>query len=232
MQEEFAVTAAARPTVAVAGSSLRFPLRRIFCVGRNYAEHAREMGAPDSRAPPFFFSKPADAVMSGGSAVPYPSRTANLHHEIELVVALGRVGRDVDPGDARELIYGYAVGNDLTRRDVQTAMKEQGKPWDIAKGFDHAAPVSAIAPVADIGHPQRGRIWLEVNSAPRQQGDIADMIWSVPEVIAELSTWFELAPGDLIFTGTPAGVGPLKPGDRVRGGVDGVGLLEHTVVAR
>jgi len=232
MQEEFAVTAAARPTVAVAGSSLRFPVRRIFCVGRNYPEHAREMGAPDSRAPPFFFSKPADAVMSGGSAVPYPSRTANLHHEIELVVALGRVGHDIDPGEARDLIFGYAVGNDLTRRDVQTAMKEQGKPWDIAKGFDHAAPVTAIAPVADIGHPERGRIWLEVNSAPRQQGDIADMIWSVPEVIAELSTWFELAPGDLIFTGTPAGVGPLKPGDRVRGGVDGVGLLEHTVVAR
>jgi fumarylpyruvate hydrolase len=232
MQEEFAVTAAARPTVAVAGGSLRFPVRRIFCVGRNYPEHAREMGAPDSRAPPFFFSKPADAVMSAGSAVPYPSRTANLHHEIELVVALGRVGRDVDPGDARDLIFGYAVGNDLTRRDVQTAMKEQGKPWDIAKGFDHAAPLSAIAPVADIGHPECGRIWLEVNSAPRQQGDIADMIWSVPEVIAELSTWFELAPGDLIFTGTPAGVGPLKPGDRVRGGVDGVGLLEHTVVAR
>jgi fumarylpyruvate hydrolase len=170
--------------------------------------------------------------MSAGSAVPYPSRTANLHHEIELVVALGRAGRDVDAGDAREFVFGYAVGNDLTRRDVQAAMKEQGKPWDIAKGFDHAAPVSAIAPVADIGHPERGRIWLEVNSAPRQQGDIADMIWSVPEVIAELSTWFELAPGDLIFTGTPAGVGPLKPGDRVRGGVDSVGLLEHTVVAR
>jgi fumarylpyruvate hydrolase len=232
MQEEFAVTAAARPTVAVAGSSLRFPVRRIFCVGRNYVEHAREMGARDSRAPPFFFSKPADAVVSAGSAVPYPSRTANLHHEIELVVALGSAGRDIDPGAARDLIFGYAVGNDLTRRDVQAAMKEQGKPWDIAKGFDHAAPVSAIAPVADIGHPERGRIWLEVNSAPRQQGDIADMIWSVPEVIAELSTWFELAPGDLIFTGTPAGVGPLKLGDRVRGGVDGVGLLEHTVVAR
>jgi fumarylpyruvate hydrolase len=232
MQEEFAVTAAARPTVAVAGSTLRFPVRRIFCVGRNYPEHAREMGASDGRAPPFFFAKPADAVMAAGSAVPYPSRTANLHHEIELVVALGRVGRDVEPRDARDLVYGYAVGNDLTRRDVQAAMKEQGKPWDIAKGFDHAAPLTAIAQAADIGHPERGRIWLEVNSEPRQQGDIADMIWSVPEVIAELSTWFELSPGDLIFTGTPAGVGPLKPGDRVRGGVDGVGVLEHTVVTR
>ena len=231
MQEEFAVTAAARPTVAVAGSSLRFPVRRIFCVGRNYPEHAIEMGARDSRAPPFFFTKPADAVMPAGSAVPYPSRTANLHHEIELVVALERGGRDVNAGDARDLIYGYAVGNDLTRRDLQAAMKEQGKPWDIAKGFDHAAPVSAIARAADIGHPERARIWLEVNGALRQQGDIADMIWNVPEVIAELSTWFELAAGDLIFTGTPAGVGALKPGDRVQGGVDGVGLLEHTVVA-
>jgi fumarylpyruvate hydrolase len=230
MQEDFVVSAAARPTVAVVGSTLRFPVRRIFCVGRNYPEHAREMGARDSRAPPFFFTKPADAVMAAGSAVPYPSRTANLHHEIELVVALGRGGRDVKPADARDLIYGYAVGNDLTRRDVQAVMKEQGKPWDIAKGFDHAAPITAIAPAAGIGHPERGRIWLDVNSVPRQQGDIGDMIWSVPEVIAELSTWFELAPGDLIFTGTPAGVGALKPGDRVRGGVDGVGVLEHTVV--
>ena len=232
MQDEFAVTAAARPTVAVAGSNLRFPVRRIFCVGRNYPEHAREMGARDDRAPPFFFTKPADAVMPNGSAVPYPPRTANLHHEIELVAALGSGGREIPAGRARELVFGYAVGNDLTRRDVQAAMKEQGKPWDTAKGFDHAAPVTAITPVADVGHPEHGRIWLEVNGEPRQQGDIVDMIWSVPEVIAELSTWFELAPGDLIFTGTPAGVGALKPGDRVRGGVDGVALLEHTVVAR
>ena len=232
MQDEFAVIAAARPTVAVAGGIQRFPGRRIFCVGRNYPEHAREMGARDERAPPFFFTKPADAVMSNGSAVPYPPRTANLHHEIELVAALGSGGRDIPVARARELVFGYAVGNDLTRRDVQAAMKEQGKPWDTAKGFDHAAPLTAISPVAAVGHPARGRIWLEVNGEPRQQGDIADMIWSVPEVIAELSTWFELAPGDLIFTGTPAGVGALKPGDRVRGGVDGVALLEHTVVAR
>jgi len=232
MQEEFAVTAAARPTVAVTGSHQRFPVRRIFCVGRNYPEHAREMGARDSRAPPFFFTKPADAVMSNGSAVPYPPRTANLHHEIELVVALAFGGREIPVARAREIVFGYAVGNDLTRRDVQAAMKEQGKPWDTAKGFDHAAPMTAISTVAAVGHPERGRIWLEVNGEPRQQGDIADMIWSVPEVIAELSTWFELAAGDLIFTGTPAGVGALKPGDRVRGGVDGVALLEHTVVPR
>jgi len=219
--DQHAVPAASRPTVAVAGSVLVFPVRRIFCVGRNYPEHAREMGASDVRAPPFFFTKPADAVMPSGSAVPYPSRTSDFHHEIELVVALG----------AEREIYGYAVGNDLTRRDVQAAMKKDGKPWDTAKGFDHSAPVSPIARAADIGHPERGRIWLEVNGRLRQEGDIGDMIWRVPEIVAELATWFELEAGDLIFTGTPAGVGPLKPGDRVRGGVDRVGLLEHSIAA-
>ena len=231
MTEEYAVPAAPRPTVAVQGGGPRFPVRRIFCVGRNYPEHAREMGFQD-RAPPFFFTKPADAVMPNGSAVPYPSRTLNLHHEIELVVALGRGGRDVLAGDALELVFGYAVGNDLTRRDVQAAAKDAGRPWDTAKGFDHAAPVAPVVPASICGHPSKGRIWLEVNGTLRQQGDLADMIWSVPEVIAELSTWFELAPGDLVFTGTPAGVGPLVAGDRVRGGVDGVGILEHTVAAR
>jgi fumarylpyruvate hydrolase len=222
MPDEHAVPAANRPTVAVAGSRLRFPVRRIFCVGRNYPEHAREMGASDVRAPPFFFAKPADAVIESGAAVPFPPRTSDLHHEIELVVALGAGAR----------IFGYAVGNDLTRRDVQLKMKQEGKPWDTAKGFDHSAPITPIAPVESIGHPSRARIWLEVNDAPRQNGDIADMIWAVPEIIAELSTWFELASGDLIFTGTPAGVGPLNPGDRVRGGVDGVGVLTHTMAAR
>jgi fumarylpyruvate hydrolase len=206
-------------------------VRRIFCVGRNYPEHAREMGFQD-RAPPFFFTKPADAVVASGAAVPYPPRTLNLHHEIELVVALGRGGRDVLVGDALALVFGYSVGNDLTRRDVQAAAKDAGRPWDTAKGFDHAAPVAPVVPASMCGHPAKGRIWLEVNGTLRQQGDLADMIWSVPEVIAELSTWFELAPGDLVFTGTPAGVGPLVAGDRVRGGVDGVGLLEHTVAAR
>ena len=179
------------------------------------------MGAADVRAPPFFFSKPADAVVANGSAVPMPPRTSDLHHEIELVAALG-ANRD---------IFGYAVGNDLTRRDVQLEMKKSGKPWDTAKGFDHSAPITAIAPASRIGHPARGRIWLEVNGELRQDGDIADMIWGVPEIVAELSTWFELKPGDLIFTGTPAGVGRLNAGDRVRGGVDGVGILEHTVAA-
>lgn len=230
MQEEYAVPAVPRPAVAVEGSGLRFPVRRIFCVGRNYPEHSREMGFSD-RAPPFFFTKPADAVMPNGSAVPYPPRTANLHHEIELVVALGRGGSNVAADAALALVFGYAVGNDLTRRDVQAAAKDAGRPWDTAKGFDHAAPMTAIVPVAKCGHPAKGSIWLEVNGQPRQQGDLADMIWKVPEVVAELSTWFELMPGDLIFTGTPAGVGPLEPGDRVRGGVDGTGVLEHTVIA-
>ncbi len=221
MADQHAVPAAPRPAVAVAGSALVFPVRRIFCVGRNYAEHAREMGASDVRAPPFFFTKPADAVMASGSSVPFPSRTSDLHHEVELVVALG------GPGE----IFGYAVGNDLTRRDVQLKMKQEGKPWDTAKGFDHSAPVSAIARTADVGHPARGRIWLEVNGTLRQEGDIADMIWGVPEILAELATWFELKAGDLVFTGTPSGVGRLEPGDRVRGGVDGVGILEHRMAA-
>lgn len=232
MTAEYAVPAAPRPTVQVVGSALCFPVRRIFCVARNYPEHAREMGMGDGRAPPFFFTKPADAVIASGSDVPYPPRTANLHHEIELVVALGAGGRSIGIDTALSLVFGYAVGNDLTRRDVQAAAKEQGRPWDVAKGFDHAAPITPIVPVALADHPTSGRIWLEVNGMPRQQGDLSDMIWSVPEVIAELSTWFELAPGDLVFTGTPAGVGPLVPGDLVQGGVEGVGVLEHRIVAR
>lgn len=222
MADEHAVPAASRPTVAVAGSASRFPVHRIYCVGRNYPEHAREMGATDVRAPPFFFTKPADAVVESGSVVPYPRRTDNLHHEVELVVALA---------GPRE-IYGYAVGNDLTRRDAQAKLKETGKPWDVAKGFDFSAPVSAIAPASAIGHPAHGRIWLEVNGSLRQDGNIADMIWPVPEMLAELAGWFELAAGDLVFTGTPAGVGRLEPGDRVRAGVDGIGILEHTMGER
>lgn len=208
--------------MAVAGDSRVFPVRRIFCVGRNYAEHSREMGATDLEAPPFFFTKPAEAVVATGGVVPFPGRTTDLHHEIELVVALA---------GPRE-IFGYAAGIDLTRRDVQARMKKEGKPWDTSKGFEHSAPVSAIARAADIGHPSRGRIWLEVNGEPRQDGDIADMIWGVPAILDELSGWFEVQAGDLVFTGTPAGVGALRPGDRVRGGVDGVGTIDVTVAAR
>jgi len=219
---QLAVAAAPRPTAAVADSALAFPVRRIFCVGRNYAEHSREMGATDLKAPPFFFTKPPEAVVASGGVVPFPARTQDLHHEIELVVAVGE----------RREIFGYAAGIDLTRRDVQLKLKEAGKPWDTAKGFEHSAPLSAIAPAAAIGHPARGRIWLEVNGQMRQDGDIADMIWGVPEILAELATWFELQSGDLVFTGTPAGVGPLRPGDRVRGGVDGVGVLEVTMASQ
>jgi fumarylpyruvate hydrolase len=222
MQDPFVVPAVARPTVAVAGTSRVFPVRRIFCVGRNYAEHSREMGATDLEAPPFFFTKPAEAVVPSGAVLPFPGRTQDLHHEIELVVAIGE----------RREVFGYAAGIDLTRRDVQAQMKKQGKPWDTAKGFEHSAPISAIAPAAEIGHPARGRIWLEVNGQLRQQGDIADMIRSVPELLAELANWFEVQAGDLVFTGTPAGVGALRPGDRVRGGVDGVGTLELTMGQR
>jgi fumarylpyruvate hydrolase len=217
------------PSVPIAGSADLLPVRRIFCVGRNYAEHAREMGMDPDREPPFFFTKPADAIVPGGGVVPYPPRTQNLHHEIELVVALARGARGIAVEAALDCIYGYAVGLDLTRRDLQAESRKQGKPWDTAKAFDHSAPLSAIVPAARIGHPARGRIELSVNGALRQQGDLADMIWNVPEIIAELSTLFELAPGDLIFTGTPAGVGPLVPGDTVRGSIAGVGELQIRV---
>ncbi|HVW70408.1 MAG TPA: fumarylacetoacetate hydrolase family protein, partial [Steroidobacteraceae bacterium] len=203
----------------------------IYCVGRNYADHVREMGGDAEREPPVFFSKPADAVMTGDAAIPYPPRTSNFHHEIELVIAIGRGGRDIRKDRALEHVFGYAVGNDLTRRDLQAAAKNKGQPWDTSKGFDCSAPLGAIRP-ASHGHISKGRIWLSVNGQLRQQSDVAEMIWSVPEIIAELSTLFELAPGDLIFTGTPAGVGVLKPGDKVEGGIDGLDGLRNTIVAR
>ena len=219
-----------RASVEIAGSAERFPVHRIYCVGRNYAAHAREMGMDPEREPPFFFSKPADAVVGNGEPVPYPPRTANLHHEIELVVAIGTGGRDIDAGAALAHVFGYAVGNDLTRRDLQFAAREKGQPWDVSKGFDRSAPITAIRRAADVGHPDRGRIWLEVNGERRQDADLADLIWSVPEIVAELSTLFELVPGDLIFTGTPAGVGPVRPGDSIVGGVDGLDTLRTTIV--
>ena len=228
MTLEFAPPIAA--TVEVAGSTARFPVHRIYCVGRNYAAHAREMGSDPEREPPFFFMKPADAVVPNGAAVPYPPRTANLHHEIELVVAIGEGGQDIPVANALAHVFGYAVGNDLTRRDLQAAAREEGRPWDVAKGFDHSAPLSAIRRVADVGHPERGSIWLEVNGEARQRADLSEMIWDVPEIIAELSTLFELRPGDLIFTGTPAGVGPLQPGDSLVGGIDGLDTLRTTIV--
>ena len=227
MSYEFAPPMA--PSVEIAGSSTRLPVHRIYCVGRNYAAHAREMGADPVREPPFFFAKPADAVVPNGAAVPYPSRTANLHHEIELVLAIGEGGRNIPVANALAHVFGYAVGNDLTRRDLQAAAKDRGQPWDTAKGFDHSAPITAIRRVADVGHPARGAIWLEVNGQPRQRADLCEMIWSVPEIVSELSTLFELKPGDLVFTGTPAGVGPVVRGDSIVGGVDGLDTLRTTI---
>ncbi len=217
-------------SVAVEGSARRFPVHRIYCVGRNYADHTREMGGDPQREPPFFFMKPADAIVPDGAAVPYPPRTANLHHEIELVVAIARGGRGIAPERALEHVFGYAVGNDFTRRDLQYAAREARQPWEVSKAFDHSAGVGRLRP-ATQGHLSRGRIWLAVNGAVRQDADVADMTWKVPEIIAELSTLFELAPGDLIFTGTPAGVGALARGDSIEGGIDGLSSLRHTIVA-
>jgi fumarylpyruvate hydrolase len=218
------------PSVAIQGSEARFPVHRIYCVGRNYAAHVREMGANPEREPPCFFMKPADAVVPNGTAVPYASRTSNLHHEIELVVAIGRAGGELRRDAALDHVFGYAVGNDLTRRDLQAAAKNAGLPWDVAKGFDRSAPIAAIRPVADGGHVAEGRIWLEVNGQVRQEANLAEMIWSVPDILVELSSLFELQPGDLIFTGTPAGVGPVQRGDTLVGGIDGLETLRTTIV--
>lgn len=212
--------------VPVLESAALFPVRRVYCVGRNYAEHAREMGGDPDRDPPFFFGKPQDAVVPGGGDIAYPSATSNLHYEVELVVALGRGGRDIPANEALACVYGYAVGIDLTRRDLQARFKDKGQPWEMAKGFDHSAPISAIVPAARIGHPSAGAIWLTVNGVERQRGSLAQMTWTVAEVIAHLSSYVALAPGDLIFTGTPSGVGAIVRGDRVRCGIEGIGELE------
>ncbi|SBT03395.1 Acylpyruvase FAHD1, mitochondrial [Candidatus Accumulibacter aalborgensis] len=220
---------APRVSVPVVGSDDLFPVRRVYCVGRNYADHAAEMGA-DSREPPFFFSKPADALVPGGGEVSYPPATDNLQHEVELVIALGRGGANVLPEQALAWVYGYAVGLDLTRRDLQQRAKDKGHPWDMGKGFDQSAPIGAIHPVAVAGHPARGPIWLKVNGELRQNGDLDQMSWKVAEVIAKLSTYVALAPGDLIFTGTPAGVSTVTRGDVLEAGAVGVGELTVRLV--
>lgn len=218
------------PGVPVAGSDQTYPVRRIYLVGRNYAAHAREMGHDPTRELPFFFQKPSDAVLPNGADFPYPPMSKNVHHEIELIVALALGGRDIALEDALDHVYGYAVGVDITRRDLQQEMKQKGRPWEAGKAFDHSAPMSAIVPADSIGHPQQGRIWISVNDEIRQDGNLNQLIWSVPEIIATLSTLFKLSAGDLIFTGTPAGVGPIQIGDQVRGGVDGVGEVRFRVV--
>jgi fumarylpyruvate hydrolase len=218
--------------VPVAGSDAAFPVRHVYCVGRNYAEHTKEMGG-DTREPPFFFTKPFDAIVPvvspGKGEVAYPLGTRDLHHELELVVAIGKAGVKVAAKDAGALVFGYAVGLDLTRRDLQAQMKEKRWPWDIGKSFAQAAPISSIHPVAKTGLLARGAIWLDVNGKRRQQGDLSDMIWDVAHTLHFLSQYYELLPGDLVFTGTPAGVAAVVPGDELRGGVDGVDTLSIVI---
>lgn len=225
----FVVPAAPQATLAVEGTSDLFPVHRIYCVGRNYAEHAREMGHDPDREPPFFFCKPADAVVPNDANIPYPLATGDLHHEIEQVVAIGKAGVNIPAAQALDYVYGYAVGIDLTRRDLQGVAKKMARPWDSGKAFDNAAPCSAIRPVTEIGHPDSGRVWLAINGDLRQEGDLNQLIWSVPEIIEYCSALWELRPGDLIMTGTPAGVGPIQRGDRITGGVDGIGEIRVQV---
>ena len=221
------------PSVPVAGSSERFPVRHIYCVGRNYAEHAKEMGGDEAKEPPFFFTKPADAVVPIVApeigTVPYPLATKNYQYELELVAAIGSAGVGLAPERAYEIIYGYAVGLDMTRRDLQNDMREKKRPWDIGKSFAQAAPIAPIHRVEDVGHLDKGAIRLDVNGARRQFGDLEDMIWDVPHTIAFLSTYYELLPGDLIFSGTPAGVGAVVPGDRLDGSIDGLTPLSIVI---
>lgn len=220
----FVIAAPKQSSVPVKGTHLRFPVRRIYCVGRNYNDHVAEMGGIPGREPPFFFQKPADALLLDGN-FPYPPASNNVHHEVELVVALHSGGMNIAVEDASRHIYGYAVGIDMTRRDLQGAAKKAGRPWEVAKAFDHSAPISEVTPKADIGLLERASISLHVNEVQRQNSNISEMIWSVPEIICELSKLFELHAGDMIFTGTPSGVGPLQSGDRIHAAIERVGEL-------
>jgi fumarylpyruvate hydrolase len=213
------------PTIGIAHSTARFPVRRIFCVGQNYADHAREMGADPNRQAPFFFAKPADSVVASGLRLPFPSGTADLHHEVEMVVALGEGGVDVELADVARMIFGYAVGIDLTRRDMQAEAKKMGRPWDMSKGFDNSAPIGLLTRGVP---PRSAAITLTIDGTLRQAGDIEHMIWSAAEIIAFLSTYVAVAAGDLVFTGTPAGVGPIRRGERVRGALAGVDPIDVT----
>jgi len=216
-------------SVAVAGSDKRFAVRRIFCVGRNYEAHAREMGKDPTREAPFFFMKPADAIVDSGTTIPYPPDTSNLHHEIELVLAIGKGGVNIAEDKALEHVWGYGVGIDFTRRDRQGEAKDAGRPWEWGKAFDRSAPMAPLSPAAAVGHPAKGRIWLAVNGKVKQDQDIADLIWSVPEIISICSRSMALAPGDVIMTGTPAGVGAVAIGDVITGGIEGLGEISITL---
>jgi len=224
---------AATTSLPIAGSDQRFPVRRVYCVGRNYAAHAREMGFDPDREPPFFFCKPADAVLvaPAGQTVTmrYPTHTADLQHEVEMVVAIGRGGRDIATTDALKHVFGYGVGIDMTRRDLQAQAKKTGRPWEVSKGFDQSAPMGPLTPASRIGHPTRGAIWLQVDGTDRQRSDIDQLVWSIPEMVANLSTLFELQPGDLIFSGTPEGVAKVERGQTMRAGVDGLGEISVRV---
>lgn len=219
------------PTVPVDDGRV-FPVRRIFCVGRNYAAHVLEMGGSPEREAPFFFTKPADALVTNGGAMPYPPATRDLHHEMELVVAIGKGGTNIAEVSALDHVWGYAAGLDMTRRDLQAEAKKAARPWDMSKGFDHSAPIGAIAPASRIGRPSRGRIELLVNGAARQSSDIAAMIWSVPEIVAHLSGLVRLEAGDLIFTGTPEGVAAVQPGDTLEGSIEGIGTVSTRIAPR
>ena len=227
----FVIDMGPQPSLPIVGSEQRFPVGRIYCVGRNYADHAREMGHDPDREPPFFFMKPANAVVPNDSTIAYPVGTADCHHEIELVVAIGTGGSNIALDKALDHVWGYGVGLDMTRRDVQGQAKKMGRPWEMGKSFDESAPMTALSPASRIGHPAKGAIWLKVNGELRQQGDLAMQIWDVQEQIAYLSNLVTLQPGDLIMTGTPAGVGPVQRGDQLEGHVDGVGDLSITYAA-
>ena len=222
-------------SVPIRGKREQFPVRRIFCVGRNYGAHAREMGFSD-REPPFFFTKPADALVMDGAEIPYPMLTENLHHEIELVLAIDREAKNLPTDAAMDVVYGVAVGIDLTRRDLQLAARDKGRPWDWGKSFDQSAPIGEIVPVAELpaqtARLDQGRIWLDVNGERRQEADLADLIWNVPEIISAVSQAMHIMPGDLIYTGTPAGVGAIEIGDTVTGGIDGIGEIAVSFGAR
>ena len=225
----YAFPPALTPSVAIVDSEKRFPVHRIYCIGRNYAEHAKEMGSSVDRVKPMFFCKPADAVVADRTLIPYPLGTADLHHEVEMVVALHSGNTNIPAGDALRHVFGYGVGLDLTRRDLQHAAKAKGLPWDAAKAFDRSAPVSALRPANKSGHPLRAQLTLEVNGTVRQQADIFEMIFGVAQIIHELSKLFELAAGDLIFTGTPAGVGALVRGDRFQAHLEGIAELRGAI---
>ena len=230
MSSEYVIPIPPVPSLAIRGGNRRFPVHRIYCVGRNYAAHAVEMGHDPDREAPFFFQKNPDNLLPGGGDFPYPDKTEDLHYEIELVVALASGGRNIAVERALDCVFGYAVGLDMTRRDLQGQAKKMGRPWDVGKAFDHSAPCSEVVPADTIDHPDAGAVWLKVNGEDRQNGDLNQMIWKVPEIIAYLSGLFTIAPGDLIYTGTPAGVGATVRGDTLHGGVAGVAELEISVV--